>query len=45
MTVDRAFWGSLTRIADLGEWPLPVEPQDRSAWDNGDYAVVEVGLR
>jgi hypothetical protein len=42
MIMDRAFYGSLTRIADLGEWPLPVEPRDRSTWDNGDYAVVEV---
>ncbi len=34
--------GSLTRIADLPEWPFPHEPIDRSEWEAGDYVVAEV---
>jgi hypothetical protein len=34
--------GSLTRIADLPEWPFPYERIDRSEWAAGDYMVGEV---
>ncbi len=34
--------GSVTRIADLPEWPFPFEKVDREAWRSGDYVVAEV---
>ena len=35
-------FGSLTRIADLPEWPFPYERIDRGEWAAGDYVVGEV---
>lgn len=35
-------YGSLTRIADLPEWPFPCEPIDRDLWEAGDYVMAEV---
>ena len=34
--------GSVTRIADLPEWPFPFEEVDHEAWRSGDYVVAEV---
>lgn len=34
--------GSVTRIADLPEWPFPFEKVDHEAWRSGDYVVAEV---
>lgn len=34
--------GSVTRIAELPEWPLPCEPVDRNRWRAGDYVLAEV---
>lgn len=35
-------YGSLTRIADLPDWPFPCEPLGRSDWEAGDYVLAEV---
>jgi hypothetical protein len=40
--MDKAFYGSLTRIAELGTWPVEIEAQEKGLWRNGDYAVAEV---
>ena len=34
--------GSVTRIADLPQWPFPFEAVDHEAWRSGDYVVAEV---
>jgi hypothetical protein len=38
----KPMFGSLTRIADLPEWPFPYERIHRSEWAAGDYVVAEV---
>lgn len=34
--------GSVTRIADLPDWPFPFEPLDHGRWRSGDYVLAEV---
>lgn len=34
--------GSVTRIADLPEWPFGFEPVEHGQWRSGDYVVAEV---
>lgn len=36
------FFGSVTRPADLPEWPFDYEPLPRGEWAAGDYVVAEV---
>ena len=34
--------GSVTRIADLPDWPFSFEKVDQEVWKSGDYVVAEV---
>lgn len=34
--------GSVTRIAELPDWPFPFERVERAQWRSGDYVVAEV---
>ena len=40
--MSQVHFGSVTRIADLPDWPFPFKPRDRAEWAAGDYVVAEV---